>query len=49
VELTRPRPAHGRAGGTVTLSGTLTNAGAEPLTDLGIRLQRGAVVTTGPS
>ncbi|MGY1665163.1 DUF6049 family protein [Geodermatophilus sp. SYSU D00696] len=46
VELTRLDPRTVAPGGTVTLAGTLTNAGDETLTDLGIRLQRGEVVTT---
>ncbi len=46
VELTRLDPRTVAPGGTVTLSGTLTNTGAETLTDLGVRLQRGEVLTT---
>ncbi len=46
VELTRLDPRTVAPGGTVTLAGTLTNDGTEPLTDLGIRLQRGQVLTT---
>jgi hypothetical protein len=46
VELTRLDPRTVAPGGTVTLSMTLTNDGPEPLTDLGVRLQRGEVVTT---
>ncbi|MGY1694174.1 DUF6049 family protein [Geodermatophilus sp. SYSU D00814] len=46
VELTRLDPRTVAPGGTVTLAGTLTNGGAETLTDLGVRLQRGDVVTT---
>ncbi len=46
VELTRLDPRTVAPGGTVTLSMTLTNEGAEPLTDLGVRLQRGEVLGT---
>lgn len=46
VDLTRLDPRTVAPGGTVTLGGTLTNTGSETLTDLGVRLQRGAVVTT---
>ncbi len=46
VQLTRLDPRTVAPGGTVTLSGTLTNAGAETLTDVGVRLQRGEVLTT---
>ncbi|PWW22197.1 hypothetical protein JD79_01348 [Geodermatophilus normandii] len=46
VDLTRLDPRTVAPGGTVTLGGTLTNTGSETLTDLGIRLQRGAAVTT---
>jgi hypothetical protein len=46
VDLTRLDPRTVAPGGTVTLAGTLTNTGGETLTDLGVRLQRGGVVTT---
>ncbi len=46
VTLTRLDPRTVAPGGTVTLSGRLTNTGTEALTDLGMRLQRGVVVTT---
>ncbi|WP_369257413.1 DUF6049 family protein [Geodermatophilus amargosae] len=46
VDLTRLDPRTVAPGGTVTLAGTLTNTGSETLSDLGVRLQRGGVVTT---
>ncbi len=46
VELTRLDPRTVVPGGTVTLVGTVTNTGTETLTDVGVRLQRGEVVTT---
>ncbi|WP_336032442.1 DUF6049 family protein [Geodermatophilus sp. FMUSA9-8] len=46
VSLTRFDPRTVAPGGTVTLAGTLTNTGTEALSDLGVRLQRGAVVTS---
>ncbi|WP_091377915.1 DUF6049 family protein [Geodermatophilus sp. DSM 45219] len=46
VELTRLDPRTLSPGATVTVAGTLTNTGTETLTDLDLRLQRGAPVTT---
>ncbi|SFP66859.1 hypothetical protein SAMN05660464_3844 [Geodermatophilus dictyosporus] len=46
VEVTRLDPRTVAPGGTVTVEGRLTNTGTETLTELTLRLQRGAVVTT---
>src|SRR5829696_231283 len=46
IEVGRFEPRTVTPGATVTVTGTLTNAGPSTITDLSIRLQRGAAVTT---
>ena len=46
VDVSRLEPRTVTPGSTVTVSGTLTNTGAEPVGDVEVRLQRGEVMTT---
>ena len=46
IAIGRLEPRTVTPGATITVSGFLTNVGSQPLTDLGIRLQRGEVRTT---
>ena len=46
IAIGRLEPRTVTPGATITVTGFLTNVGSQPLTDLGIRLQRGEVLTT---
>jgi hypothetical protein len=46
IAVTRFEPRIVTPGSLVTVSGTLTNTGSEPVEDLTVRLQRGAVLTS---
>ena len=46
IDIDRMDPATVAPGGTITLSGTLTNTGEEDLTDLSVRLQSGELLRT---
>jgi hypothetical protein len=46
IQVSRFEPRTVSPGSTVTVSGTLTNTGDQTITELGVRLQRGAVMTT---
>lgn len=46
IEVGRFEPRTITPGSLVTVTGTLTNTGAAPITELGVRLQRGAVLTS---
>jgi hypothetical protein len=46
IEVGRFEPRTITPGSLVTVTGTLTNTGPTPITDLSLRLQRGAVITT---
>jgi len=46
IRVGRFEPRTVTPGATITVTGTLTNTGRKPITDLGLRLQRGEVRTT---
>jgi hypothetical protein len=46
IDVSRFEPRVVTPGATVTVTGTLTNTGAAPISDLAVRLQRGHVLTT---
>jgi hypothetical protein len=46
IDIGRFEPRAVTPGATVTVTGTLTNTGTAPITDLAVRLQRGHVITT---
>ncbi|HEY0509510.1 MAG TPA: DUF6049 family protein [Blastococcus sp.] len=46
IEVARFEPRAVTPGAAVTVTGTLTNTGPVPISDLSVRLQRGAVLTT---
>ncbi|MGZ4667337.1 MAG: DUF6049 family protein [Blastococcus sp.] len=46
IRVGRFEPRTVTPGATITVTGTLTNTGPKPITDLGVRLQRGEVRTT---
>ncbi|WP_346620799.1 DUF6049 family protein [Blastococcus montanus] len=49
VDVARFEPRTVTPGALITVTGTLTNTGAEPITDLALRLQRGDVRTSRPA
>ena len=46
IDVGRFEPRAVTPGATVTVTGTLTNTGSAPISDLAVRLQRGKVLTT---
>ncbi|MGY1916859.1 DUF6049 family protein [Blastococcus sp. SYSU DS0973] len=49
IDVARFEPRTVTPGSLVTVTGTLTNTGTEPVTDLAVRLQRGTVRTSRPA
>ncbi|TYP86437.1 DUF6049 family protein [Blastococcus xanthinilyticus] len=49
IDVARFEPRTVTPGSLITLTGTLTNTGSEPITDLAVRLQRGDVRTDRPA
>ncbi|MGY2065921.1 DUF6049 family protein [Blastococcus sp. SYSU DS0619] len=49
VDVARFEPRTVTPGSLITVTGTLTNTGTEPITDLAVRLQRGPVLTDRPA